>query len=168
METDGPAALYELADRVAFDAELKRILIGKRLHDLADQWKTERERNIRTDWRKCPDCGMDWPHPSETSSFVCPSCRSAAARAALERAREILALNTGIDFLDACRDLRAAVDIMHNNRHALERAKALLAEIESEARKQIANPNSNASQMVVAEAIGETCRRIANTLDNTQ
>lgn len=53
-------------------------------------------------------------------------------------------------------------------RDALERAKALLAEIESEARKQIANPNSNASQMVVAEAIGETCRRIANTLDNIQ
>ena len=94
--------------------------------------------------------------------------QAAADRAALEQAREILALNTGIDFLDACRDLRAAVDIMHNNRHALERAKALLAEIESEARKQIANPNSNASQMVVAEAIGETCRRIANTLDNTQ
>ena len=88
--SDGTAELYELADHVSFDTELKRVLTGKRLHDLADQWKAERERNIRTDWRKCPDCGMDWPHPSETSSFVCPSCRSAAARAALERARALL------------------------------------------------------------------------------
>jgi len=41
--SDRTAELYELADHVAFDSELKRILTGKRLHDLADQWKAERQ-----------------------------------------------------------------------------------------------------------------------------
>ena len=58
--SDGTAELYELADHVSFDTELKRVLTGKRLHDLADQWKAEREQ-------------------------------AAADRAALERARALLA-----------------------------------------------------------------------------
>lgn len=84
MTTDGPAALRRLATSIScgfaphpYDIEV-----------MAAAWQAERERNIRTDWRKCPNCSVDWPHPSETSSFVCPSCRAAADRAALERLRD--------------------------------------------------------------------------------
>ena len=27
-----------------------------------------------TDWRTCPSCKHSWPHPSVTSSLICPSC----------------------------------------------------------------------------------------------
>ena len=32
-----------------------------------------------TDWRRCEDCGVDWPHPSCTSSMRCPTCQVDAA-----------------------------------------------------------------------------------------
>ena len=37
------------------------------------------------DWRRCPDCGDDWPHPSVTEEVLCPSCWFAAERNHLER-----------------------------------------------------------------------------------
>lgn len=35
----------------------------------------------RADWRRCPECGLDWPHPSATSGMKCPPCSMAALRA---------------------------------------------------------------------------------------
>jgi hypothetical protein len=29
----------------------------------------------RVDWRACTSCGVNWPHPPETSWMRCPACR---------------------------------------------------------------------------------------------
>ncbi len=41
----------------------------------AELWK----EIARTDWRRCPGCGLEWPHPSVTSGLFCPSCLKAGA-----------------------------------------------------------------------------------------
>lgn len=51
------------------------------------------------------------------------------------------------------------------DRAALALARSALSEIEREARNQITAPDTNAAQMVVSEAVAETCRRIAAALE---
>lgn len=55
---------------------------------LADYLKQKDAQWLRTDWRTCPACNVDWPHPSETSGLLCPSCRVAYAVKALELDRD--------------------------------------------------------------------------------
>jgi hypothetical protein len=44
------------------------------------------------DWRRCPGCGLEWPHPSCTSGLYCPRCLAAREREACakEAARWVL------------------------------------------------------------------------------
>ena len=152
MTTDGPAALRMLAG----DFELTKAACWNEgdtasMWTLAAAWQAERERNIRTDWRRCPDCGLDWPHPSETSSFVCPSCRAASDRAALAGDRDKWSFDTllhvgrmllkivypddiftgssgdpGPTYVVALRDALKAYAGQEADRAALERARALI------------------------------------------
>lgn len=41
-----------------------------------------------TDWRECPTCHKQWPHPSVRSELICPDCRLTAKDAELARVRE--------------------------------------------------------------------------------
>lgn len=39
----------------------------------------DRDRH-RVDWRACPTCRQNWPHPAETSGTTCPGCEVLAER----------------------------------------------------------------------------------------
>ncbi len=46
------------------------------------------EKLARTDWRKCPKCGNEWPFPCETSYMTCYQCRTTERLAEAEKERD--------------------------------------------------------------------------------
>ena len=52
------------------------------------------------DWRRCPGCGLVWPHPSCRSGMYCPSCRMGNVRR--ESEGEIASLQRRNKDMEAC------------------------------------------------------------------
>jgi hypothetical protein len=57
------------------DLRTKLAAAEKRAEIAEAQWKKASTNFVQTDWRRCPGCGIEWPHLSCTSGVSCPSCR---------------------------------------------------------------------------------------------
>ena len=146
MTTDGPAALRMLAG----DFELTKAACWNE-GDTASMW------TLAAAW------------DAERAQAAADRAALATAQHANDAERgewsEYYALLTGDRGAWSPDDMRSAIKAQAN---ALAQAREVMARIESEAREQIAAPDTNAAQMVVSEAVAETCRRIADVLSGAR
>ena len=72
----------EMAQKIA-----ESVLIAEYTKEVSTCYENPEISQIisQTDWRTCPKCGVDWPHPSVTSGMTCPRCILS-----YDKAREII------------------------------------------------------------------------------
>ena len=134
MTTDGPAELRRLAG----DFELTK----------SECWN---ESDTTSMWA----LSVAWGVERAQAAADREDCATFAGQ------NELLIKATGTETFSAALQ---RISVCAADRAALAQARSALAEIEREARNQITAPDTNAAQMVVSEAVADTCRRIADVL----